>query len=127
MTTPLIKISGVGAHTAEILIENGYKCAEDLAAASEEALAEVHTFGPARAKLVIQAAKALCDAGSDEPVVSGRQAVDLMDLNYSEKKDTSKKKKKKKKEEKKAKKEKIEKKAKKVKEPTPKKKKKKKN
>lgn len=67
MRTPIDKIKGVGPRTAEILAENGYKSAEDLAATKIEALGKIHGFGPARAKLVIKAAQALCDSRSAKP------------------------------------------------------------
>jgi hypothetical protein len=70
MTTPIVKIKGIGQHTAEILAENGFKSAEDLAATTEDALGKIHGFGPARAKMVIKMAQALCNVGSDNEVSS---------------------------------------------------------
>ena len=70
MTTPIVKIKGIGLHTAEILAENGFKSAEDLAATTEDALGKIHGFGPARAKMVIKMAQALCNVGSDNEVSS---------------------------------------------------------
>jgi len=66
MTTPIIKIKGIGPQTAEILNEHGFKCAEDLALSTEEVLGKVHGFGQSRAKMVIEAARALCDGGSEK-------------------------------------------------------------
>ncbi|MCP4343543.1 MAG: helix-hairpin-helix domain-containing protein [Desulfobulbaceae bacterium] len=149
MTTPIVKIKGIGLHTAEILAENGFKSAEDLAATTEDALGKIHGFGPARAKKVIKTARALCDAGSDNEVASPSvvamaeaaeptedllvdddiKAEESADIRQLEKKGKSKKKSKKKKknkEDKKAGKEKKQKKIKKVKKTSAKKKKKKK-
>lgn len=149
MTTPIDKISGIGLHTAGILVEYGYKCAEDLAATNEDALRRVPGFGPARAKLVIKAARVLCDFKSlnsgysqnisaatetiEKTIVGDKTAVDKAAVDHLDKKNKSKKKSKKKKknkEEKKSKKEnkqKKEKKAEKVKKSASKKKKKKDN
>jgi len=65
MTTPIIKIKGIGPQTAEILGEHGFKFAEDLALSTEDALGKVHGFGPSRAKMVIEAARVLCEGSSD--------------------------------------------------------------
>jgi len=65
MTTPIIKIKGIGPQTAEILGEHGFKFAEDLALSTEDVLRKVHGFGPSRAKMVIEAARALCEGSSD--------------------------------------------------------------
>ena len=147
MTIPIIKINGIGLHTAEILVENGYKCAEDLAATNEDDLSKIHGFGPVRAKLVIKTARALCEARSENPdippvltavikptdiphVEEAAKPEETAIIMQLEKKDKSKKKKKKKKKDKKGKKSKKEvkqEKTKKVKKTSSKKKKKKKN
>lgn len=62
MTTPVTAVSGVGAQTAEILVENGFKSAEILAAAQEEELLKLNGFGPSKAKKCIEAAQALVGA-----------------------------------------------------------------
>lgn len=117
MTTPIIKINGIGLRTAEILVENGFKCAEDLAAASVDALSKIHGFGPVRAKLVIETAQALCGAKSENPdsvpvltaatkttdipqVDDDAKVEDSSNIRQLEKKDKSKKKSKKKKKDK---------------------------
>ena len=98
MTTPIIKINGIGLRTAEILVENGYKCAEDLAATSEDALSKIHGFGPVRAKLVIKTAQALCGAKSEPPKVDADTTTeDFSAVRHLEKKDKTNKKSKKKK------------------------------
>ena len=118
MTTPIIKINGIGLRTAEILVENGYKCAEDLAASSVDALSKIHGFGPVRAKLVIETAQALCVAKSGNPdtvpvltaatkttdipqIDDDRKVEESANNSQLEKKDKSKKKSKKKKSKKK--------------------------
>ena len=149
MTTPIVKIKGIGLHTAEILAENGFKSAEDLAATTEDALGKIHGFGPARAKMVIKMAQALCNVGSDNEVsspsvvaaaeaaepteglpvdddIKTEEPADIMRLEKKGKSKKKSKKKKKNKEDKKAGKEKKQKKIKKVKKTSGKKKKKKK-
>jgi hypothetical protein len=115
MTTPIVKIKGIGLHSAEILTENGFKSVEDLAETTEETLGKLHGFGPARAKKVIKAARALCNAKSDTEVSSpslvvttetpettedliiddAKKAEDSLEIKRLEKKDKSKKKSKK--------------------------------
>lgn len=69
MATPITKVSGIGAQTAEILVENGFESAEVLAAAKEEDLLEISGFGPSKAKKFIEAAQALVGTGVEEPTV----------------------------------------------------------
>lgn len=57
MTTSITDISGIGAVTAEILKEQGYKTIEDLAAAHVDDLSKLHGFGAVRAKQTIDLAK----------------------------------------------------------------------
>lgn len=59
MATPITSVSGIGAQTAEILVENGFESAEALAAAKEENLLKISGFGPSKAKKFIAAAQAL--------------------------------------------------------------------
>lgn len=68
MATPITTVSGIGAQTAEILIENGFASAEVLAAAKEEDLLKISGFGPSRAKKFIEAAQALVGAVEESPV-----------------------------------------------------------
>ena len=67
MRTPINKISGIGPYTADILLEHGYRCVEDLAATNEASLSKVPGFGLIRAKSIIEAARVLCDSGSSGP------------------------------------------------------------
>ena len=66
MNTPIIDISGVGPQTAEALSQNGYKSAEDLAAASEKDLLNIKGFGAVRARIIIEAAGELVRAQTDK-------------------------------------------------------------
>ncbi|BHH84858.1 helix-hairpin-helix domain-containing protein [Desulforhopalus sp. 52FAK] len=59
MATPITSVSGIGAQTADILMENGFQSAEALAAAKEEDLLKISGFGPSKAKKFIAAAQAL--------------------------------------------------------------------
>ena len=149
MRTPIKKISGIGPYTADILLEYGYKCVEDLAGTNEDSLSKVPGFGPIRAKSVIEAARVLCDSCFSGPgssqinsiatetipkgEVGSKTAISKAAGDHLGKKSKSKKKDKKKKnnkEEKKTKKEKKqkkEKKSEKLKKPATKKKKKKDN
>lgn len=67
MATPITSVSGIGAQTAEILVENGFADAEALAAAKEEELLKISGFGPSRAKKFIAAAQALVGDVDIEP------------------------------------------------------------
>ena len=66
MVTPITKVSGIGAQTAEILVENGFENAEVLAAAKEEDLLKISGFGPSKAKKFIEAAQALVSSSAEE-------------------------------------------------------------
>jgi len=78
MATPITKVSGIGAQTAEILVENGFESAEVLAAAKEEDLLKISGFGPSKAKKFIEAAQALVgtDAVAEPPVSKESAKVD---------------------------------------------------
>lgn len=78
MVTPITKVSGVGAQTAEVLVENGFENAEVLAAAKEEDLLKISGFGPSKAKKFIEAAQALVGAGGDESVVEVEVATETV-------------------------------------------------
>jgi len=88
MATPITKVWGVGIKVAEVLAENGYKYAEDLASAGGDQLALVPGFGLARAKKVIQSAKDIVPAEKKEPP---KVAVEKSVTNTSKKKKTKKK------------------------------------
>jgi hypothetical protein len=67
MDTPIMEIVGVGPKTADTLSEYGYHYAEELAIAAEEDLLKITGFGPSRAKKVIEMARELLLAISNEP------------------------------------------------------------
>src|SRR5579885_719620 len=50
-------IPGVGDVTAELLYQNGFKSAEELAASDEETIAEIDGLGPERARSILAAAR----------------------------------------------------------------------
>ncbi|TMA87963.1 MAG: helix-hairpin-helix domain-containing protein, partial [Deltaproteobacteria bacterium] len=54
----LIAIPGIGDVSAELLYQNGFKSAEELAAADEETVAEIEGIGPERAGTILAAARA---------------------------------------------------------------------
>ena len=62
MATPITTVSGIGAHTAKILAENGFESVEALAAAHNEDLTKISGFGLARAEKVIASARAVLTA-----------------------------------------------------------------
>ncbi len=103
MTTSITKISGIGSHTAGILAQYGYKCAEDLAVTDEYALGKIPGFGPVRAQLVIAAARVLCPGRFDNQD-SSSVPNEVSGLDKKAKSKTKTKKKSKKKKEKKSKK-----------------------
>ncbi|HSV07706.1 MAG TPA: transcription termination factor NusA [Candidatus Binatus sp.] len=54
----LIAIPGIGDVSAELIYQNGFKSAEELAAADEETVAEIEGIGPERAGTILAAARA---------------------------------------------------------------------
>jgi len=58
----LIAIPGVGDVTAEYLLQEGFKSAEEVAESDIETLAEIEGIGPERAEAVLQAAKERVEA-----------------------------------------------------------------
>jgi len=55
----LIAIPGIGDVSAELLYQNGFKSAEELAAADEETVAEIEGIGSERAGTILAAARAV--------------------------------------------------------------------
>lgn len=88
MNTPIIEISGVGPQTAEILSQNGYTCAEDLAVATENDLLNIKGFGAVRAAMIIKAAAELVRALSDKSKAD--KAVDTSTASGKKKKSAKK-------------------------------------
>lgn len=93
MAIVITKVWGIGAQTADVLAEHGFKTAEDLAQTSVLSLVNVPGFGPAKAQKVIESALALLEANVQEETPK----VSTQDQEKSVKKDKKKKKKKKKK------------------------------
>jgi N utilization substance protein A len=58
----LIAIAGIGDVTAEYLLQEGFKSAEEVAESDLDALAEIDGVGPERAEAVLQAARSHVDA-----------------------------------------------------------------
>jgi hypothetical protein len=65
MTIALSEISGIGPGTAKVLMENGFKSANDIAQATVEQLIGVPGFSTARASRTIKAANELLSASAD--------------------------------------------------------------
>jgi len=89
MATPITSVSGIGAQTAEILVDNGFADAEALAAAKEEDLLKISGFGPSKAKKFIAAAQELVGAtkespAQDEPVQAEAEAQEGVDVPVEE-------------------------------------------
>ena len=98
MTIPITAVSGIGAHTAEILAENGFDSAEALASAQKEDLMKINGFGHSRAEKVIASARALVtvtDVGQDQDLQPTLEAG-VKEEQVTEKKSKKKKKAKKK-------------------------------
>jgi len=62
----LIAIPGIGDVSAELIYQNGFKSAEELAAADEETVAEIEGIGPERAGTILAAARAHVEQQSAE-------------------------------------------------------------
>ena len=65
MTASLTQISGIGPSTAKVLIDNGFKSAEQLAGTTTALLGKVPGFAAARASRTINAAKEFLAAADD--------------------------------------------------------------
>jgi N utilization substance protein A len=62
----LISVPGIGDVAAELLYQNGFKSAEELAQADEQALAEVEGLGAEKAVSILKAARAYVEAKQRE-------------------------------------------------------------
>lgn len=70
----LTQISGIGPATADVLTSNGFDSVQAIANATVAALSRVPGFGPARAAVVIGAAKAaLSVPEASEPTPSAKK------------------------------------------------------
>jgi len=62
----LISVPGIGDVAAELLYQNGFKSAEELARADEQALAEIEGLGPEKVASILKAARAYAEAKQRE-------------------------------------------------------------
>lgn len=67
MTTPVIKVSGIGPKTAAFLQQRGVESVEALLAAGSVLLAEAPGFGAGRVERVMAAAAALLESSAVTP------------------------------------------------------------
>jgi len=70
----LISVPGIGDVAAELLYQNGFKSAEELAQADEQALAEVEGLGPEKAASILKAARAYVEAKQREAAAAAPRA-----------------------------------------------------
>jgi len=66
----LTAVPGIGDVTAELLYQNGFKSAEEVAEADEAALAEIDGIGPEKAAAIVRAAREFVEAKQREEVAS---------------------------------------------------------
>lgn len=71
----LISVPGIGDVAAELLYQNGFKSAEELAQADEQALAEVEGLGPEKAVSILKAARAYVEAKQREAAAAAAAAA----------------------------------------------------
>ena len=62
----LIGVPGIGDVAAELLYQNGFKSAEEVAQADEQMLAEIEGLGPERAASILKAARAFVETQQHE-------------------------------------------------------------
>jgi N utilization substance protein A len=70
----LISVPGIGDVAAELLYQNGFKSAEELAQADEQALVEVEGLGPEKAAAILKAARASVEAKQREAAAAAPPA-----------------------------------------------------
>jgi N utilization substance protein A len=70
----LISVPGIGDVAAELLYQNGFKSAEELAQADEQALAEVEGLGPEKATSILKAARTYVEAKQREAAAAASAA-----------------------------------------------------
>jgi N utilization substance protein A len=78
----LIGVPGISDVAAELLYQNGFKSAEELARADERALAEIEGLGPEKAASILKAARAYVEARQQEAAATpdeGTEAEDAED------------------------------------------------
>ena len=91
MSTPITAIPGIGASTAELLANHGFKSAESIASTSVENLSLVPGFGEIRSANTIKAAA--CFLATDNPQQKAKkEKTGKKDNKNKDKKDKKKKK-----------------------------------
>jgi N utilization substance protein A len=70
----LISVPGIGDVAAELLYQNGFKSAEEVAQADEQALADVEGLGPEKAASILKAARAYVEAKQREAAAAAPPA-----------------------------------------------------
>ena len=91
MSTPITAIPGIGASTAELLANHGFKSAESIASTSVENLSLVPGFGEIRSANTIKAAAGLL--GTENPQEKAKkEKPGKKDKKNKDKKDKKKKK-----------------------------------
>jgi hypothetical protein len=99
MTTPITSVPGIGRATAFALAQHGFRTAEDLALADEEALTAISGFGLSRSATLVASARKLVGAQVQPTDARGSEsagaALGVMQDQVVKKKSKEKKKKKK--------------------------------
>jgi len=82
----LIGVPGISDVAAELLYQNGFKSAEELARADEQALAEIEGLGPEKAASILKAARTYVEAKQHEAAatpVDGTEAEEKEEIGLS--------------------------------------------
>jgi N utilization substance protein A len=82
----LIGVPGISDVAAELLYQNGFKSAEELARADEQALAEIEGLGPEKAASILKAARTYVEAKQREAAatpVDGTEAEEKEEIGLS--------------------------------------------
>jgi N utilization substance protein A len=72
----LISVPGVGDVAAELLYQNGFKSAEEVAQSDEQTLAEVEGLGPEKAASILRAARAFVETKQREAEAAAAAAAE---------------------------------------------------
>lgn len=72
----LIGVPGIGDVAAELLYQNGFKSAEEVAQADEQALADVEGLGPDKAVSILKSARAYVEAKQREAEAAAAEAAE---------------------------------------------------
>jgi N utilization substance protein A len=80
----LIGVPGISDVAAELLYQNGFKSAEELARADERALAEIEGLGPEKAASILKAARAYVEARQQEAAATPDDGTEAEDAEHKE-------------------------------------------